>query len=138
MDGTFTACPDMWDQVYIIHARSGSTTYPLVFALLPNRQVTTYARLFRLLKTSVQQHLNQPLAQSRVQTDFELAATRAIEREFPQAEIKGCYLHFCQALWRKTQDLGLAVTYREDPELKTFVRRASFGIFSGLVSPEMN
>ncbi|XP_048249527.1 uncharacterized protein LOC124140175 [Haliotis rufescens] len=44
MDGTFTACPGLWDQVYIIHARVGQNTFPLVFALLPDRQATTYGR----------------------------------------------------------------------------------------------
>ncbi|XP_071093077.1 uncharacterized protein [Haliotis cracherodii] len=36
VDGTFTACPGLWDQVYIIHARVGPNTFPLVFALLPD------------------------------------------------------------------------------------------------------
>ncbi|XP_046356474.2 uncharacterized protein LOC124135251 [Haliotis rufescens] len=125
MDGTFTFCPDLWDQVYIFHARAGSTSYPLVFTLLPDRQAATYARLFRLLKTEVQQRLNRPLAATRIQTDFELASIRAEEEEFPQTIIKGCYFHYCQALWRKVQDLGLAVPYKEDPRVKQFIRRAA-------------
>ncbi|XP_048253906.1 uncharacterized protein LOC125381425 [Haliotis rufescens] len=53
MDGTFTSCPDLWNQVYIIYARSRSCMCPLVFALLPDRQTTTYTRLFSRLKTEV-------------------------------------------------------------------------------------
>ncbi|XP_048254602.1 uncharacterized protein LOC125381583 [Haliotis rufescens] len=64
MDGTFTACPGLWDQVYIIHARVCPITFPLVFALLPDRQATTYGRLFRQLKTEVQERLNRPLSPS--------------------------------------------------------------------------
>ncbi|XP_046554261.1 uncharacterized protein LOC124263651 [Haliotis rubra] len=118
MDGTFTACPGLWDQVYIIHARCNSVSYPLVFALLPDRQTTTYVRLFRLLKEKVLEELNRPLAPAKIQTDFELATIRAIEMEFPNAETKGCFFHFSQALWRKTQDLGLTVAYKEDPAVK--------------------
>ena len=32
---------------------------------------------------------------------------------FPNTIIKGCAFHFSQALWRKTQELGLATTYTE-------------------------
>ena len=51
MDGTFSSCPELWDQIYILHPRSGSTTYALVYVLLPDRQIDTYCRLFRQLKT---------------------------------------------------------------------------------------
>ncbi|XP_041377271.1 uncharacterized protein LOC121389688 [Gigantopelta aegis] len=125
MDGTFSSCPALWNQLYIIHAMDGTTMYPLVFALLPDKQRITYIRLFSLLKNEVQQLLNQPLAPSKVQTDFEMAAIQAVETEFPQAEVKGCFFHFTQAIWRKTQELGLAVLYKEDPAVQTWIRRAA-------------
>ncbi len=53
-----------------------------------------------------------------IQRDFELAAIQAAENVFPQAHVKGCLFHFCQAIWRKTQELGLAVTYKEDGEVR--------------------
>ncbi|XP_067679751.1 uncharacterized protein [Haliotis asinina] len=99
--------------------------YPLVFALLPNRQQTTYTRIFTLLKTEVQQMFNRPLAPATVQTDFEMAAIRATETEFPAADVKGCFFHYTQAIWRKTQDLGLAVPYKEDPQIQSWIRRAA-------------
>ena len=51
MDGTFTCCPQLWNQLYSLHARKDDQTYPLVYALLPDRQTTTYVRLFENLKT---------------------------------------------------------------------------------------
>ncbi|XP_046350164.2 uncharacterized protein LOC124131114 [Haliotis rufescens] len=125
MGGTFTACPGLWNQVYIIHARLGATTYPLIFALLPDRQTDTYSRLFMLLKDEVQQRLNRPLAPSCIQTDFEMAAIRAVQVVFPTADVKGCFFLYCQAIWRKVQHLGLAVAYREDPEVCKWIRRAA-------------
>ncbi|XP_067660451.1 uncharacterized protein [Haliotis asinina] len=62
MDGTFSCCPHLWNQLYTVHARIGYSMYPLVFALLPNRQQTTYTRMFTLLKTEVQQMFNRPHA----------------------------------------------------------------------------
>ncbi|XP_046357291.1 uncharacterized protein LOC124135785 [Haliotis rufescens] len=77
-------------------------------------------------KAEVQQKLNRILAPVTVQTDFEQAAIRAIETEVPAARVRGCYFHFTQAICRKVQDLGLAVPYQGDPEVRRWVRRASF------------
>jgi len=65
------------------------------------------------------------LAPDTIQTDFEQAAIRAVQLEFPDTEVKGCFFHFTQALWRKIQDIGLAVPYKEDDAVKTWVRRAA-------------
>lgn len=36
---------------------------------------------------------------------------KAMRKGFPTASIKGCVFHFTQAVWRKTQELGLKTTY---------------------------
>ena len=40
-------------------------------------------------------------------------AWKAVLEVFPNTTIKGCAFHFSQAIWRKTQELGLATTYTE-------------------------
>ena len=41
--------------------------------------------------------------------DFEMALKNAFEEELDDdTTIKMCYFHFCQSLWRKIQELGLA------------------------------
>lgn len=125
MDGTFSACPNLWNQLYILHARRGSTTFPLVYALLPDRRTTTYARLFRCLKHEVEEKTHRSLLPATVQIDFEQAAIRAVHEEFPDANVKGCFFHFTQAIWRKVQDLGLAGLYKEDEHIQQWVRRAA-------------
>ncbi|XP_046342249.1 uncharacterized protein LOC124123059 [Haliotis rufescens] len=69
--------------------------------------------------------LNRELAPTRLQTDFEQAAIPAIQLEFPNAEVKCCFFHYSQAIWRKTQDLGLAVAYKEDQAVQQWIRRAA-------------
>ena len=125
MDGTFTCCPQLWNQLYSLHARKDDQTYPLVYALLPDRQTTTYVRLFENLKTHVHRLFNRVLDPVCVQTDFEMAAIRAVEQSFPNADIKGCMFHYTQAIWRKTQQIGLAEQYKNDDSVKTWVRRAA-------------
>ena len=121
MDGTFSSCPALWDQVYILRARKDCSTYPLLFVLLPDCQMTTYRRLFRLVKNHMQEKLRQELAPARMQTDFKFAAIQAIHAEFPNS----CFFHYSQAIWRKTQNLGLAVLYKEDPQVQQWIRRVA-------------
>lgn len=54
--------------------------------------------------------------------DFETGLINALRQEFPGAQIRGCYFHFCQAIFRKVQALGLHVTYRENEEIRQQVR----------------
>ncbi|XP_048242867.1 uncharacterized protein LOC125375906 [Haliotis rufescens] len=54
-----------------------------------------------------------------------IAAIRAIRTEFQGSDIKGCFFHFTQAIWRKTQELGLAVGYRDNPLVEQWIRRAA-------------
>ena len=125
MDGTFTCCPQLWNQLYSLHARKDDQTYPLVYAFLPDRQTTTYVRLFENLKTHVHRIFNRVLDPVCVQTDFEMAAIRAVEQSFPNADIKGCMFNYTQTIWRKTQQIGLAEQYKNDDSVKTWVRRAA-------------
>ncbi|XP_028968851.1 uncharacterized protein LOC108865027 [Galendromus occidentalis] len=56
--------------------------------------------------------------------DFEVAALRAIQHEFPLSGIKGCNFHYNQCLWRKVQASGL-VPYYSDPLVKRLIRSCS-------------
>ena len=41
---------------------------------------------------------------------------------FPTASIKGCEFHFTQAVWRKTQELGLKTTYSQQGAENRYIR----------------
>ncbi|CAF5026388.1 unnamed protein product, partial [Rotaria socialis] len=70
MDGTFSTCPKMFDQVYTIHAIKYDQSFPCVFGLLPNRQKSTYHFMFRELKAlAVQMDMN--FSPKLIMSDFE-------------------------------------------------------------------
>jgi hypothetical protein len=99
MDGTFSATPPFFDQVYTLHvlkfdcctayifyfiiveySHSSSSGLPCVFGLLPDRKKTTYQELFRELK-SVAASINRIFKPERIITDFESSLIPAIRAE---------------------------------------------------------
>ena len=59
----------------------------------------------------------------RVVCDFEQVLIAAVETEFCHTQISGCYFHFCQNLWWKVQNLGLAADYWRHRRLKKCIRK---------------
>jgi hypothetical protein len=96
MDGTFSATPPFFDQVFSIHAlkiESGATNLndliiirflfvglPCVFCLLPDRKKSTYQELFKELKNAATSigHIFQP---ERIISDFETGLIPAVSAE---------------------------------------------------------
>ena len=50
VDGTFSVFPSVFYQVFTIHIMKYGQTFPMIYALLPNKQRQTYSRAFLLLK----------------------------------------------------------------------------------------
>ncbi|XP_071177801.1 uncharacterized protein [Mytilus edulis] len=123
-DGTFYTSPTQFFQLYTLHAKVDEVMYPLVFRLLLNKSEQTYDRLFNLLKTACQQHHPQ-LAPQIFFTDFEIAIRNSAQRAFANITLRGCFFHFTQCIWRKTQNLGLATAYKNNEDLRLLVRRAA-------------
>ncbi|KAK3088597.1 hypothetical protein FSP39_021128, partial [Pinctada imbricata] len=123
-DGTFYASPNLFTQLYSLHADVDGSIYPLVFAPLPGKSETIYTRFLQLLKDECLRR-RLPLRPLEFFADFENAARKAIKTVFPSTELRGCFFHFTQCIWRKTQSLGLAVPYKEDQDIQRFIRRAA-------------
>ena len=101
-DGTFKVCPEVFFQVYTVHAQQGGRIFPCSFALLPNKTEGTYTRLFRELFNHV--NGNSP---DGILVDFERSAISALHNVNQQLEIKGCFYHLCSNVWKHIQNLGI-------------------------------
>ena len=123
-DGTFYTCPDVFTQLYTFHTYVDGTMYPLVYALLPGKSETVYTKFLTLLKQACDQHQLQ-LQPSTIFLDYEIAIRNAAYRIFPGITAKGCFFHYTQCIWRKTQDTGLQIHYKNNNHIKTLVRRAA-------------
>jgi len=53
LDGTFKACPSLYAQLYTVHALVDSEVVPLVYALLANKQRTTYYDFVEILRRAI-------------------------------------------------------------------------------------
>ena len=124
MDGTFKMAPEMFCQMYSLHIRHLGQMIPVGIALLPFKTQQTYTRMFRLLMDAANRH-GMELQPQTICIDFEVAMIRSIHEVFPNARIRGCLFHFSQALWRKLQQLGLTLRYKEDDDFNRMVRRAA-------------
>ncbi|KAK3105101.1 hypothetical protein FSP39_017266 [Pinctada imbricata] len=66
---------------------------------------------------------NQQLTPTTINLDFESDSRNAATQAFPNVQLKGCLFNFTQAIWRKTQSLGIQVDYRNQQDVQLLVRR---------------
>lgn len=74
--------------VFLMHGQ----IYPDAYYLLLITSRATYVWLPQLWDVSQQTVGVEPTPEC-IQTDFEAAAITALEKAFPDAEIRGCYFH---------------------------------------------
>ena len=116
-DGTFDSAPTN-QQLYTIHAVvDGTRTLPMVYCICDHKNDATYNRIFEHSKEK-----RPDLDPSSVTVDFEIAAINAIQHAYPNAQISGCYFHFCQASFRKLQTLGLQTWYAEKADNSLLIK----------------
>ena len=102
VDGTFRSVPYLYLQLFSIHALKGDKPIPLIYYLLAAKTRIIYSEVFRALNDKANE-LNKILSPDLVTCDFERGLITCIRLEFLTACIRGCYFHFCQAVYRKVQ-----------------------------------
>jgi MULE transposase domain len=133
IDGTFRTAPQPYAQMVSIHGDYHNFIIPLAFCLLNGKTVGQYRQVLQVIKCAVFRATGRQLQPDKVVCDFEKGLMMAVETEFPNTRIAGCYFHFTQSLWRHLQDLGLARAYRRDEQFRKFVRRVMAIAFLPLI-----
>ncbi|CAF3280615.1 unnamed protein product [Rotaria socialis] len=122
MDGTFSTCPKIFDQVFTIHSIKYEQSFICGIGLLPDRKKSTYRFVFEELK-GLAVRMNLVFSPSTIITDFEPSLAEAIISEFPSSNHIGCYFHFTQAVYRQIQHLGLSSGYCSDESIRMTCRK---------------
>lgn len=116
-DGTFKLAPELFTQIYTIHIIIRGNVIPVLYALLPNKELQSYRRMWEAVRERI-----PGMNPTSVLTDFEHAAHGAVREIFPNADLTGCYFHLGQSLWRRLQALGLRQRYIEDDNFRMYAK----------------
>ena len=113
-DGTFKLWPQIFSQIYAIHALTNHEVLPCVFGLLPSKAKIVYMQFFTTVCNTVRNNnSNDP---EGFLVDFETASTNAIKNVLPQMDISSCFFHLSSKFWKDKQRAGLQERYMNDPE----------------------
>ena len=122
VDGTFKLVKHPFAQLFSIHAfiSNGEVMkqVPLMFVLMSRRKIIDYRKVLFV----IQDRLGQCAVQQIVM-DFERATWQAIRLELPDVQLRGCTFHWCQAVWRKAQQLGLQMAYNNDAPTHNYIKK---------------
>jgi len=122
VDGTFKAVPKIFTQLVTFHTKYLGWHWPCVHCLCSSKSKVTYDLLYVNLKISFGAVGLVPRPRS-FNVDFELAHMLAIRIHYPNSSIHGCYFHFCHAIYRKVQELGLAPAFCSSPVFHLWVKK---------------
>ncbi|CAF4467107.1 unnamed protein product, partial [Didymodactylos carnosus] len=109
IDGTFDVVPEIFYQLYVIHAVHRQHVIPAVFGLLRRKNAVTYQRLINNIVEFAPAWCPQNIV-----LDFEKAVMNVFSTSFPQASLSGCYFHLRQSIHRQLQAQGLQKYYEDD------------------------
>ena len=92
-DGTFKTAPNLFYQLYVIHALKGGPNIfedghllPCLFVLLTNKSEDIYARIWKEIRK-----LCPDACPSHPIVDFELAAIKSFSLNYPGTQVKGYF-----------------------------------------------
>ncbi|KFD48541.1 hypothetical protein M514_10552 [Trichuris suis] len=111
VDGTFSVAPSLFAQVFVVMAKREGFVLPVLYALVPNKQETTYLRTFEAIKETW-----PDLAPESISMDYELALVNAVRAAFPAVRPSGCFFHLTRSMKRHLAEECLLGRYSSDPE----------------------
>jgi hypothetical protein len=98
VDGTFKVVPEIFYQLFIIHAVYRNYVVPVTYALLRRKNTDTYLRLINEIL-----EIAPDWSPRSMMMDFEQASINAFRTKFPTVQLSGCYFHLRQSIHRKIQ-----------------------------------
>lgn len=112
-DGTFFTVPLMFYQAFTIMGMFRNHCIPLIHILMTGKCQPLYKKVTEKIR-----QLAPNFLPSTFMGDFEIASRNAMQESFPDCCLGGCSFHFCQAIWKKCQKLGLTDAYKQKFLLK--------------------
>ena len=98
IDGTFKVVPEIFYQLFVIHANYRDHIIPVAFILLSGKTGQLYQTMINEIIALV-----PGWSPRRIMMDFEKALITMFGRAFPRAELSGCFFHLSQSVQRYLQ-----------------------------------
>uniref|UniRef100_A0A2S2QBL8 MULE transposase domain-containing protein n=1 Tax=Sipha flava TaxID=143950 RepID=A0A2S2QBL8_9HEMI len=121
VDGTFKSCPSLFTQIFTVHGLQNDKYIPLLFFLLPDKELKTYEKAFFHILSECNK-INIIFSPKKVFADFEKAIHLAILSVWPSITLKGCRFHLGQSWYRKIQSIGLSSEYKIDSDSSKYLK----------------
>ena len=131
-DGTFYTVPIQFYQLSTIFVAVEKHSLPAIHCLMTGKSQDLYQAVFETISTKLPHF--KPLASM---SDWEPAARNAIREVFPHIHVYGCWFHFAQRIWMKTQKLGLSQGFRINHKITSYIKQLMAIPFlpSSLINP---
>ncbi|CAF3392651.1 unnamed protein product [Rotaria socialis] len=117
LDGTFSVVPELYFQLYTIHATYFSHIIPVVYILLTGKKQRLYKEMFQQIKNLIP-NFDPP----NIMIDYERATINEIKKQFPSSNVSVCFFHLCQNVYRAVIRFGLKALYSEDEDFAKQIR----------------
>ena len=134
-DGTFFTVPIQFYKLWTILVSVGRHTLPAIHCLMTSKSEILYQAVWEAI------HENLPEFQpSASMSDWEPAARNAFKEIFPQVKIYGCWFHYTQRIWAKTQSLALTQNFKNSLETAAYIKQIMAIPFlpASLINPTFN
>ena len=119
-DATFYAAPVNFYQLMTIHGSYNGTSYLIGFSLMQDKTEANYKLVLQQLKEQVLEY-QVAMNPKKILYDSEKALQNALAYHFPEAQVLGCWFHFCQSIYRRAVCKCFGRKAFTNAHLKTFV-----------------
>ena len=95
----------------------------MAWAFLGGKTEQHYGILFLMLRAKALEKFQEDFAPEKIVSDFESGILSSVKIHLPNVEPLGCYFHYTQCVYRKTQNLGLVTLYKNTQTFQRTVRK---------------
>lgn len=106
IDATFKVVPNgQYTQLLVIHINYAEHCFPFIYVLMTRKTQESYWHLFQYIEDNICH-----LGPKSFISDYETALRNALRYVYPEADIIGCYFHYCQAIKKKSSKIANFLT----------------------------
>ena len=115
-DDTFYTVPKQFTKMWTIIVSVGRHTLPAIHCLMSGKSQDLYQALLDNIFSKIPNFRPS-------MSDWEQAPRNAIKEVLPLIKNYGCWFHFTQRIWAKTQKIGLAEDFMHNQEVANYIRQ---------------